>query len=142
MAIQSGLTDSFMQELFTATHNFSVHTFKWALYTNAANIGPTTTAYTATGEVVGTGYVAGGTNATGVAVAFAADTVYLDFSDPSWPGATLTARGAMLYNSSAGNKSVAVLDFGADRSWVAQTATIILPAAAPTSALIRWKRGA
>lgn len=142
MAIQSGLTDSFMQELFTATHNFGVHTFKWALYTNAANIGPTTTVYTATGEITGTGYSAGGINATGVAVAFTTDTVYLDFNDPSWPGATFTARGMMLYNSSAGNKTVAILDFGADRSWTAQTATIILPAAASTSALIRWKRGA
>lgn len=130
------LTTSFKAQLLQAVHNFAGDTFNIALYTNAADIGAGTLVYTATGEVVGTGYIAGGTPLTGATVASSGTTAYVDFANVVWPTAVFTTRGALIYNVSKGNKSVAVLDFGADKT-PTTSFTIQMPVNSATSALIR-----
>jgi len=140
MTIAQGATNTFKVGLPSGTFNFSTDTFKIALYTGAASIGTDTTAYTTTGEVVASGYTAGGNtltvsqtptigNQTGVA------TVYLSFSNVTWTSA-LTARGALIYKSGGGNPTVCVLDFGADKTSTT-TFTVQFPAATDTAAIIR-----
>lgn len=139
-------TTSFKVELLQAVHNFgptTPNTFKIALYTAAANIGPTTTVYTTSDEVVGAGYTAGGntlvisTSPTAGDGAQSVPTAYVSFADSSWANASFTARGALIYNSTQGNKSVAVLDFGADKTVANQTFEIVFPTANATSAIVR-----
>ena len=137
MAISSAVATSFKRELLDALHDLDTDTFKIALYTSAANLGAATTAYTTTSEVVGTGYTAGGQTLTTPAVTISGTTVIIDFADPSWPAATITARGALIYNSSKANRAVAVYDFGSDKASTQGTFTVILPAADATNALIR-----
>ena len=146
MAIQQTATTSFKVELPQGVHNFgptSPDTFKVALYTAIANIGPTTAIYTTVGEVVGTGYTAGGNtlvvNVTPVAAnnSSGVPTSYWSFSNTSWTGATFTARGALIYNSTEGNKSVAVLDFGSDKTVNNDIFQIIFPTPDANSAIIR-----
>jgi hypothetical protein len=138
--IQQGLTYSFKQEMLQAGQNLLTDTLKIALYTAFSDIGPTTTVYTTANEVVGTGYTAGGVVLTGVTINTDTQTgtVYVDFNDASWPGANFIARGALIYNATQSNKSVAVLDFGADKSFTAQTNTVTMPANTATTALIRF----
>lgn len=130
------LTTSFKQQLLLAVHDFSTDTFNIALYTNAADLGAATAVYTATGEVVGTGYTATGQALTGVIVTVSGTTAYVDFADSVWPTASFTTRGALIYNASKGNKSVAVLDFGADKT-PTTSFTVQMPVNSATSALIR-----
>lgn len=138
MAIVQGMCTSFKRELLLATHNFNAATFKIALYTSSADLSPSTTAYTTSGEVVGSGYTAGGATLTVVAPAIDGTTALVSFADVSWPAATLTARGALLYSSSvAGNPAVAVLDFGADRTVSGQTFNVRFPAATAATAIVR-----
>jgi hypothetical protein len=146
MTIAQTATTSFKVELLQAIHNFgptSPNTFKVALYTAAANVGPTTTVYTTSGEVVGTGYTAGGntlvisTSPTSGNNQSSVPTAFISFSNTSWPGSTFTARGALIYNTSQGNKSVAVLDFGADKTVSNDTFQIVFPTADATSAIVR-----
>ena len=111
--------------------------YKIALYTSAAALSKASTVYTATGEVVGTGYTAGGATLTGLTQALDADTAIMDFADPSWANATLTARGAMIYDSTNGNKMRAVLDFGADITSTVATFSVALPAPAAATAIIK-----
>ena len=111
--------------------------FRMALYTSAATLSKASTVYTATGEVVGDGYTAGGKVLTGAAVSLDGDTAILDFGDPSWPDATITARGAMIYNATQGNKAVAVLDFGANVSSTAAAFAVQLPAPTAAAGVIR-----
>lgn len=113
------------------------NTYKIALYTSAAALSKASTVYTATGEVVGTGYTAGGATLSGVTQALDADTAIMDFADPSWSTATITARGAMIYDSTNGNKTRAVLDFGADVTSTAATFSVQLPAPAAATAVIK-----
>ena len=146
MTIAQTATTSFKVELLQAVHNFgptSPNTFKVALYTAAANLGATTTIYTTSNEVTGTGYTAGGNtleistsptsgnNTSGIPTAFAS------FNNSSWPNATFTARGALIYNSTQGNKSVAVLDFGSDKTVNNDTFQIIFPTPDANSAIVR-----
>jgi hypothetical protein len=148
MAIAQTATTSFKVELLQAVHNFgptSPNTFKVALYTAASNIGPTTTVYTTSNEVSssGTGYTAGGNtlvisisptssnNSSGIA------TAYISFNNTTWTNATFTCRGALIYNSTQGNKSVAVLDFGADKTVSNDTFQIIFPTPDANSAIVR-----
>jgi hypothetical protein len=146
MTIAQTATTSFKVELPQGIHNFgptSPDTFKVALYTAAANLGPATAVYTTGGEVVGTGYTAGGNtltiSVTPVAGNNAANvpTSYWSFSNTSWTNATFTARGALIYNATEGNKSVAVLDFGADKTVNNDTFQIIFPTPDANSAIIR-----
>lgn len=97
-----------------------------------------TTAYSATNEVSGTGYVAGGNTLTNVNPTSSGTTAYIDFADSSWAGSTITARGALIYNDTeAGDPAVAVFDFGSDKSSSASAFTIVFPSAAADSAVIR-----
>jgi hypothetical protein len=146
MTIAQSATTSFKVELLQAIHSFgptSPDTFKIALYTAAASVGPTTTVYTTSGEVVGTGYTAGGntlvisTSPTSGNNAASVPTAFVSFSNTSWTSASFTARGALIYNSTEGNKSVAVLDFGADKTVSNDTFQIIFPTADATSAIVR-----
>lgn len=112
-------------------------TLKIALYTANADLNASTTVYATTGEVVGTGYVAGGKTLTGVVVSQSGTTAYMDFDDVTWNPAVFTARGALIYNTSLGNLAVAILDFGADKT-ATTSFTVQMPANTATSALIRF----
>jgi hypothetical protein len=140
MPIQQGLTNSFKQEMLQAGQNLATDTLRMALYTAFSDIGPLTTVYTATNEVTGTGYVAGGVAVTGATISTDVNTgtVYVDFADVSWPGANFTARGALIYNVTRSNKSVAVLDFGSDKTFSAVSNTVTMPVNSATTALIRF----
>ena len=128
-------TTSFKSECWQGIHDLLTDTLKIALYTGAASLDQSTTAYSATNEVTGAGYTAGGATITGVTIGSDGFTAYCSFNNPSWSGA-LTARYALIYNSSKANRSIAVLDFGADKTSV-NTFTITLPANTATSALLR-----
>lgn len=137
MAITTAMCTSFKQELFEAEHDFTTDTFKIALYTNAATLDASTTAYTTTNEVSGTGYTAGGETLTVVAPTTDGTTAIVDFNDVSISSSTITARGALIYNSSKSNKAVAVFDFGSDQSSISSTFTITMPAADASNAIVR-----
>ena len=133
---------SFKQEVLQGIHNFTTSTgdvFKLALYTNTASFTAATTAYTATNEVANSGtYAAGGGALTNVTPTTSGTTALTDFADLSFTSATITARGALIYNSSAaGDPTVAVLDFGSDKTSTAGTFTIQFPAADSSNAIIR-----
>ena len=143
MPIQQGLTNSFKQEMLQAGQNLATDTLRMALYTAFSDIGPLTTVYTATNEVTGTGYTAGGVVMTGVTIntettGVNSGTVYVDFANVSWPGANFTARGALIYNVTRSNKSVAVLDFGSDKIFSSVSNTVVMPENTATTALIRF----
>jgi hypothetical protein len=110
---------------------------KIALYTNAATLDATTTAYTTSGEVIGVVYTAGGNPLSVNAISFSGTTAWITFSDSSWTTATITARGALIYDSSKSDAAIAVLDFGADKTSTAGTFTVQMPVAAAATALIR-----
>ncbi len=139
MAIQQGLTTSFKQQMVQGQQNLSANTLKMALYTAFATLGPDTTVYSATNQVTGTGYTAGGVTMTGVTISTSADgVVYINFNNVVWPNASFTARGALIYNTSQSNSSVAVLDFGSDKTCSNQTFTVTMPVNSATTALIRF----
>jgi hypothetical protein len=146
MSIAQTTTTSFRVELLQAVHNFgptSPNTFKIALYTAAASLDATTTVYTTSNEVTGTGYTAGGntlvisTSPTSGNNIASIPTAYISFSNSSWTGASFTARAALIYNSSQGNKAVAVLDFGSDKTVNNDTFQVIFPTADANSAIVR-----
>jgi len=128
-------TTSFKKELYQAVHNLSTDTLKIALYTGNANLGADTTVYTTANEVVASGYTAGGNTLTGVAISSSGYTAYVNWANTSWTAA-ITARCALIYNVTQGNKSIAVIDFGADKTSTT-TFTITMPANTSTTALIR-----
>lgn len=137
--IQQGLCTIFKQNCLSGLENFAVstpYTYKIALYTAFANLGPTTLAYTTDGEITGTGYTAGGKTLTVVPPASADQTSYVSFDNVTWDPASFTARGALIYNSTTG-AAVAVLDFGSDKT-ATTTFTVTFPTATATSAIIRF----
>jgi hypothetical protein len=137
MAFDQTLTTSFKQEVLLGVHDLDTDTLKLALFTAEADLGAATTVYSTDNEVVGAGYVAGGNTLTGVTVLTSGTTAYVDFADSTWNPAAFTARGALIYNASKGNKSIAVLDFGADKT-ATTSFTVQMPANTATSALIRF----
>ena len=146
MSILQGATTSFKVELLQAVHNFgptSADTFKVALYTASADINASTTVYSTTNEVTGTGYTAGGNTLTINVSPTSGNnssnipTAYISFANTSWTSASFTARAALIYNSSESNKSVAVLDFGADKTVSNDTFQIIFPTPDANSAIVR-----
>ena len=138
MAITAAICNSFKQELLAMTPHTAADTYKIALFTSTATLSKATTAYAATNEVVGTGYTATGQTLATFSVTLDTDTAILDWTtDPSWPTSTITARGALIYNSSRTNKAVAVLDFGSDISSTNGTFTVQLPLPAAATGLIR-----
>ena len=140
MAITQTLTTSFKKELFEAAHNFTSHTIKIALYDSTATLNADTTTYSdgLTGQVAnGNGYTTGGNTLTKVAPTSSGTTAFIDFSDTTWTSSTFTARGALIYNSSASNKTIAVLDFGSDKTTSNSTFTVTFPAGDSTNAIVR-----
>ena len=149
MAISQAMVTSFKVEILDGVHNFGTgviragtgaDTFKIALYTSSATLSAATTAYTTTDEVSssGTNYTAGGQTLTISQVPTSTGTTaWLDFDDVTWASATLTANGALIYNATQGNKAVAVLAFGGDKTSTAGNFTIQFPAAASTTAILR-----
>ena len=137
------ICNSFREEVFEAVHNFASvggDVFKIALYTNSAQLGATTTVYTTSGEITATGYTAGGEVLTGQTVVVSqpqtGPQTYITFNDASWTSTNIVARGALIYNSSKGNKSVVVLDFGLDVTPTDGMFTIKMPLAGPNTALL------
>lgn len=141
MAITQAMCTSFKKELMEAKHNFLAsggNTFRAALYTSSATMSATTTAYSTTNEVSGTNYVAKGNSLTNINPTSSGTTGFTDFADTTWSSATLTARGALIYNDSAsGDPAVAVLDFGGDKTSTNGDFTIQFPAADASNAIIR-----
>ena len=135
MSIVQTQTTSFKKELYQAVHNLATDTLKIALYTGNADLNAATTVSSATNEVVASGYTAGGNTLTGVAISSSDYTAYVNWANTSWT-ATLTARCALIYNVTQGNKSIAILDFGSDKTSTT-TFTITMPSNTSTTALIR-----
>ena len=141
MAITQAMCTSFKQALLDGEMDFSsgtAQTFKIALYTSSATLDASTTAYSVTNEVSGTGYSAGGNTLTISAnPTTSGTTAFLDFADTTWSSATITARGALIYESGGSNPAVAVLDFGGDKTSTAGDFTIQFPTADASNAIIR-----
>jgi hypothetical protein len=154
MAIDQAMCTSFKQEILQGIHNFtngsgggtttttgSGNTFKIALYTSSASLGAGTTAYTTSNEVSGTNYSAGGNTLTNVTPTTSSTTALTDFADTTWSSSTITARGALIYNSStaagSANRAIVVLDFGADKTSTNGDFVIQFPAAGASTAIIR-----
>lgn len=140
MAITSTLTTSFKKQLLEGLHNFKNsggNVFKLALYTSSATIGASTTVFSTTNEASGTNYTSGGGTLTRIDPTTGGTTGFTDFSDLTFSTATVTARGCMIYNSSDSNKSVATIDFGGDKTSTAGDFTIVFPAKAAATAIIR-----
>jgi hypothetical protein len=140
MSIYQGQTLSFRSDIVQGGQNLSSNTLKMALYTAYATLNQDTTAYTTDNEVVGTGYTAGGNTITGVTITTdsSTNTVYINFNNVSWPGASFTARGALIYNSTQSNKSIAVLDFGSDKIFTSVSNTVTMPVNSASTALLRF----
>ncbi|MBT24020.1 MAG: hypothetical protein CMD60_00885 [Gammaproteobacteria bacterium] len=154
MAITQALCTSFKQEILQGIHNFTNgsgggtttstgtgNTFKIALFTSSASLGASTTAYADSNQASGTGYSAGGNTLTNVTPTTSSTTALVDFADTTWSSSTITARGALIYNSSttagSANRAVAVLDFGTDKTTSSGDFTITFPTADASSAIIR-----
>lgn len=154
MAITQALCTSFKQEILQGIHNFTNgsgggtttstgtgNTFKIALFTSSASLGASTTAYADSNQASGTGYSAGGNTLTNVTPTTSSTTALTDFADTTWSSSTITARGALIYNSSttagSANRAVAVLDFGTDKTTSSGDFTIVFPTADASSAIIR-----
>jgi hypothetical protein len=134
------LCTSFKKEVLEGLHDFNAsggNTYKLALYTNSASFTAATTVYTATNEVSGTGYSAGGGTLTNIDPTTSGTTAFIDFADLTFSSATITARGALIYNSTNGNRTVCVLDFGTDKTSTAGDFTIVFPTADASNAIVR-----
>ena len=133
------LCTSFKKEVLEGLHDFNVgaNTYKLALYDNNASFTAATTVYTATNEISGTGYSAGGGTLTNIDPTTSGTTAFIDFADLTFSTATITARGALIYNSTNGNRTVCVLDFGSDKTSTAGDFTIVFPTADASNAIVR-----
>ena len=140
MAISTAMCTSFKSQLMSGLHDFDNpggNTFKIALYTSSATLGASTTAYSATNEVTGTGYTAGGNTLTSVSPTTSGTTAYVDFADSTWSNSTITANGALIYNANSSNAAVVTLAFGSDKSSSNGDFVIVFPTANATAAIIR-----
>ncbi len=140
MAISTAMCTSFKSELMSALHDFDNpggNTFKIALYTSSATLGASTTAYSSSNEVTGTGYTAGGETLTSVSPTTSGTTAYVDFADVTWANSTITANGALIYNANSSNAAVVTLAFGSDKSSSNGDFVIVFPTANATDAIIR-----
>ena len=144
MAISQAMCTSFKSEILDEQHDLVADTIKMSLHTSSASLGASTTAYASSGlsEVSGTGYSSGGVELTSRAVGTSGTTAYFDFADPSWTSASFTARGLLLYNTTAitgftTNRSILAINFGGDKTVTSGTFTIEFPAAAASTAIIQ-----
>jgi hypothetical protein len=135
--ITQTVTTSFKYGCYTAQQNLSTDTLKMALYTAQADLNADTQVYTSDYEVSSANYTAGGIVLTGVTVNTSESTVYLSFDNPTWYSVSFTCRGALIYNLTKSNKSIAVLNFGSDKTVSSSNFTVVLPANTATNALIR-----
>jgi len=140
MAITQTLCTSFKQELLQGIHDFTASTgdtYKIALFTSAATLDASTATYSTSNEVSGTGYTAGGNTLTAVTPTTSGTTAFVDFNDTTFTDATITAAGALIYNSTDGDRAVAVLDFGGDKTSTNGDFTIQFPTPDASNAIIR-----
>lgn len=145
MAITTAMCTSFKQELLQGRHNFTAstgHTFKIALFTSSASLDAATTDYSTTNEVSGTGYTAGGNTLTNITPTTSGTTAFVDFADTTWSSATITANGALIYNTTTAGGSgttdaVCALAFGGDKASTNGDFVIQFPAADASNAIIR-----
>lgn len=137
MPISQGVCNSFKAEVMEGVHALETDALYMALYTSAATLDATTTAYAITDETTGPGYTQGGQLITNVTVSVVGNAAIVDFDDVIWPNTTISAAGALIYNSSKANRAVAVIDFGGTKSSTADTFSVILPAATETDAIVR-----
>lgn len=137
MAISQAMCSSYKEQLLGAVHDMDTDVFYIALYTSSATLSAATTIYSTSNEVVAVGYTAGGNILSGAVITLSGTTAFVDFDNTTWTTATITARGALIYNSSKSNKAVAVLDFGGDKSSTAGDFTVIMPTPDAANALIR-----
>jgi len=140
MAITQAMCDSFKEELLLGDHDLDTDSLKIALYSSSATLSNTTTAYTTSNEVTGTNYSAGGVALNNAAVSLSGNVAFLDFDDAVFANVSITARGAVIYNTSSGintNAAIAVLDFGADKTATDGDFTVIFPTADSSNAIIR-----
>jgi hypothetical protein len=138
MTIYQGLTTSFKVDMLEGKQNVASDTLKMSLYTAYATLDQDTTAYTSANEISGTGYTAGGQTLSNVTINSGSNTVYVSFSNVVWSPAQFTTRGALIYNATKSNASIAVLDFGSDKIQTGNnTFTVTLPPDTESSALIR-----
>ena len=129
MAITQAMCTSFKSEILDEQHDLVADTIKIALYTSSASLDASTTAFTTSNEISGTGYSSGGVELTSRTVSTSSTTAFFDADDPTWTSASFTARGALIYNSSNSNKAIAVLNFGGDFTVSSGTFRIVFPAA-------------
>ena len=140
MSITSALCTSFKQEILVGTHNFTAtsgNSFKLALYTSSATLNASTTAYSTSNEVSGTGYTAAGAALTRVTPTTSGTTAFCDFADLTFSSSTITANGALIYNDTQSDKAVCTLAFGGDKTSTAGDFTIQFPTADASDAIIR-----
>lgn len=137
MAISQALCTSFKEELLGGTHDLDTDVIKIALFTSSASLDATTTTYSTSNEVTGTGYTAGGNTLTGASITTSGTTAFVDFDDTTWSSATVTANGALIYNSSKADRAIAVLAFGGDKTATNGDFTIQFPTADASNALVR-----
>lgn len=137
MAITQAMCTSFKTELLGGVQDLDTDALYIALFTDAATLNAATTAYSTTNEATGTGYTAGGNALTGAVISADGTTAIVDFDNTTWVSSTITARGALIYNSSKANRAVAVLDFGADKTSTDGDFTIQFPTADASNAIIR-----
>lgn len=135
--ITAGLTNSFKEQLLLGQHDLETDVLKMALYTEDAVLGPDTTVYTTTQEIFGTGYTAGGEILVNVTVSLGNGVAYASFDNPTWLATSFTTRGALIYNVTKSNKSIAVINFGSNQTTLNQNFQIQLPTNNPETALIR-----
>ena len=138
MTITAGITNSFRSEVLQRIHDIVDDEIKMALYSSAATLGKDTTAYSATNEISGTGYTAGGQVLSGVVVNTEDDVVFVDFDNPQWAGSTIAARAALIYNATRDNRSVCVIDFGRVISSSSEIFRFNTPPANARQAIIRF----
>lgn len=137
MAITHTICNSFKKELLEGIHDFTADTIKMALFDSNATLGASTTAYSTTSEVTGTGYTAGGVTVTAVAPGLSGSTAILDFNDAVFSGVTITPYAALLYNSSKGNRAICVINFGGVQNVSAGTFTYQFPEPTSAQAMIK-----
>ena len=137
MAITQAMCTSFKTELLGGVQDLDTDTIYIALFTSSATLSAATTAYSTTNEVSGTGYTAGGNALTGAVISADGTTAIVDFDNTTWASSTITARGALIYNSSKANRAIAVLDFGSDKTSTDGDFTSQFPAADASNAILR-----
>jgi len=137
MAISQAMCTQFKRDVMLGLHDLDTDTIKIALYTSSASLGASTTAYSTSNEVSGSGYTAGGATLANASVVTNSTSGCFDSDDPSWTSASFTARGALIYNDTESDLAIAVLDFGGDFTVAGGTFKIVFPAQTASNAIIR-----